>query len=245
MELLELLIIILLAGMLSILAQYMGLLTFDGAAVSLIIGLIIGLFGSVDWLIILIIFTALGFAATLAGIAKKRDRGLQEGKHGERMYKNVAAVGISPCVFAVLSFAMGGESGIHYELFCIAYISSITVAAADTIASEAGVRDKRVWLITTFRRVEPGVDGGISMMGTLLALAAALVTGMIGWVLIFGFVFTPLFFVPVAAGMAGCFADSVLGATAEARGYISKYTNNAVTAMFGAVFATAVYIFLF
>ena len=243
MELIELLIIIVLAGLLSIVAQYLDLLTYDGAIASLGIGLIIGLFGAVEWLLILIIFTGLGFAATLVGLAKKRSKGLQEGKRGERMYKNVIAVGIAPCLFAVLYFFVLGED--YYEMMSIAYLASIAVAAADTIASEVGVKDKRVWLITTFKRVEPGVDGGISVMGTLLALTAALVTTAIGWALIFGLTFEWMFFIPVAAGMAGCFADSVLGATLETKGYISKYINNAATALFGALVAIAVYMYFF
>jgi len=242
MELLGLLIIIVLAGILSIFAQYFDLLTFDGAVASLAIGLVIGFFGSVDWLLILIIFTGLGFAATLTGLAKKRVRGLQEGRSGERMYKNVVAVGITPCLFAVLFFILGEE---YYTIMSVAYISSITVAAADTIASEVGVRDKRVWLITNFKRVEPGVDGGVSVTGTIVALAASLVTTIIGWLFIFGFTFEMLFFVPVIAGMVGCFADSILGATLEVRGHISKYTNNAVTALFGSLFAIAVYVIFF
>lgn len=241
MELLELLTIIVLAGVLSIAAQYLGLLTFDGAAASLVVGLIIGLFGSVDWLLILIVFTGLGFAATLIGLTRKRSKGLQEGLYGERMYKNVVAVGFTPCVFAVLCFLYGGETGAHYELMSIAYLSSITVAAADTIASEMGVKDKRVWMITTFKRVEPGVDGGVSVTGTLLALAASAGTTAIGWVL-FGLPLSILFAIPVAAGMVGCFADSLLGATIESKGYISKYVNNAATALMGSLFAVALYL---
>ncbi|MCL2143143.1 MAG: DUF92 domain-containing protein, partial [Methanomassiliicoccaceae archaeon] len=81
--------------------------------------------------------------------------------------------------------------------------------------------------------------------GTAVALAAAVATTAIGWVLIFGMSFDLLFIVPVIAGMIGCFADSVLGATIETKGYISKYTNNAVTAMFGALIAVAMYMCFF
>ncbi|MDR0778378.1 MAG: DUF92 domain-containing protein [Methanomassiliicoccaceae archaeon] len=238
----DLLTIIFLAGLLSILAQYLGLLTFDGAVASLGIGLVIGFFGSVDWLLILIIFTGLGFAATLVGLAKKRAKGHQEGSYGERMYKNILAVGIAPCVFAVLCYFTADE---HYTLLSIAYISSITVAAADTIASEVGVKDKKVWLITSFKRVEPGTDGGISVMGTGLALLAAIVVAAIGWYFIFDKPWDMMFLIPVTAGMVGCLMDSVFGATLERRGYLSKYTNNASTAMIGSIFAMAVYTFMF
>ena len=242
MELLELLIIITLAGILSIFAQYLDLLTFDGATVSLVIGLIVGLFGSVNWLLVLIVFTGLGFAATLLGLAKKRGRGLNEGRYGERKYKNVVAVGSAPCIFAILCFILGGE---YYTVLSIAYISSIAVAAADTIASEVGVRDEKVWMITTFKRVEPGVDGGVSVTGTSVAVAASLLTAAIGWLLIFGPTFDTLLFIPVIAGMVGCFSDSLLGATLENKGYISKYVNNATTAMIGSLFSIAMFIHFF
>ncbi|MCL2607223.1 MAG: DUF92 domain-containing protein [Methanomassiliicoccaceae archaeon] len=242
MELSELLFIVIMAGLLSILAQYYGLLTFDGAVASLTVGLIIGLFGSADWLLVLIIFTTLGFAATLMGLAKKKKSGLQEGLFGERRYKNVIAVGVTPCIFAVLAFLLGEE---YYTMMSVAYISSITVAAADTIASEVGIRDKKVWLFTTLERVEPGTDGGISVLGTLLALGAATLTAAIGWALIFGLTLEILFIVPIAAGMVGCFIDSLFGATLEKRGYMSKYSNNAVSAMLGSLFAIAVYIQFF
>ena len=242
----ELLVIIVLAGLLSILAEYLGLLTFDGAAASLVIGLIIGLFGSVDWLLVLIIFTGLGFAATMVGLARKRAKGLQEGLYGERMYKNVVAVGFVPCVLAVICSFIGGEHGEYYKIMSIAYIASIAVAAADTIASEVGVKDKRVWMITTFKRVEPGVDGGVSVMGTGVAIAASFITTAIGWLLIFGReIDLLLFLVPALAGVAGCLADSVVGATLETKGYVSKYTNNAMTALFGALLALAAYTLFF
>ena len=45
----------------------------------------------------------------------------------------------------------------------------------------------------------------------------------------------------VAAGMFGNVMDSVLGAVLENPGYIGKYTNNASTALMGAVFGALLY----
>ena len=39
--------------------------------------------------------------------------------------------------------------------------------------------------------------------------------------------------VPTVCGFIGCVADSVLGATVESKGLISKYTNNAITGIIG------------
>ena len=234
------LVIVFLSGILSILALYMGLLTRSGAAASLIIGLIVGICGSIYWLILLIVFTVIGFVVTKIGISKKTTEGLQEGKHGERTYRNVLGVGIPSCIFALSNIILGEE---YYFLMSIGYIGTIAVAAADTAASEIGIKDKRVWLITTFKRVEPGVNGGVSVMGTLVALLAAGATTMIGWLVIFHDL-DYLILIPVIAGIIGCMADSVIGATLEDDGVLSKYTNNCITGLFGGLIAVLITILL-
>jgi uncharacterized protein (TIGR00297 family) len=230
-----LLVVVCLSGILSALALFMGLLTRSGAIASFIIGLIIGMCGSIDWLFLLIVFTVIGFVVTKIGLSKKTAKGLQEGKHGERNYQNVLGVGIPSCIFAIMNLILGEE---YYFLMSIGYIGTIAVAAADTAASEIGIKDKKVWLITTFKRVEPGVNGGISVMGTFIAFVGAIVTTIIGWLVIFHTLDYALF-IPVIAGVIGCMADSVVGATLEDGGIVSKYTNNCLTELFGAFVAIA------
>ena len=113
------------------------------------------------------------------------------------------------------------------------FISTITVASADTIASEIGIRDKKVYMITTFERTEPGINGGVSVLGTTISTVTALVIAVIGWVAITES-FSLLFLIPFAMGVLGNILDSVFGAVLENPGYISKYTNNCSTAMIGA-----------
>lgn len=230
-----LLVAVCLSGILSALALFMRLLTKSGAIVSFIIGFIIGICGSIDWLLLLIVFTVIGFAVTKIDLSKKTVKGLQEGTHGERNYKNILGVGIPSCIFAIINLILGEE---YYFLMSIGYVGTIAVAAADTAASEIGIKDKRVWLITTFKRVEPGVNGGISITGTFIAFVGAIVTTTIGWLVIFHTLDYALF-IPVIAGIIGCMADSVVGATLEDDGIISKYTNNCLTELFGALVAIA------
>ena len=232
--------IVCLSMVLSVLALYMGLLTRSGAAASLVIGLIVGICGSIYWLLLLVLFTVIGFVITKMGISKKIERGLQEGKHGERTYKNVLGVGIPSCIFALSNIVLGEG---YYSLMSIGYIGTIAVAAADTAASEIGIKDRRVWLITTFKRVEPGVNGGVSMMGTFVAILAATATTTIGWLVVFHDL-DYLILIPVAAGVIGCMADSVIGATLEDGGIVSKYTNNCITGLFGGLIAVAMAILL-
>ena len=135
------------------------------------------------------------------------------------------------CLFAVINIATGDS---HYYYMMIGYISTIAVAAADTAASELGVKDERVFLITTFKRVEPGTDGGISPLGTLVSLMASAVVTLIGWAVINLSLNDPFVVIPIAAGFIGCMLDSYVGATFETWGYINKYGNNCLTGIAGA-----------
>ena len=117
------------------------------------------------------------------------------------------------------------------------------VAAADTVGSELGVKDPRVWLITTFRRVEPGTDGGISLNGTLLSFAASVFVSVIGYLFIMH-TLDVWVIVPAVCGMIGCLADSYVGATIETWGYVSKYTNNCMTGLLGGILAAVACVLL-
>ena len=217
--------------LLSVLAFKMDLLTKSGCISAAIMGFVIGSCGSLSWLLLLIVFTLLGFAATLVGLSRKKEKGLQEGTHGERSYKNVLGVGLPCCVFALINLF---TQDAHYYLMTIGYISTIAVAAADTTASELGTKDSRVYLITTFKRVEPGTDGGISPFGTLVSLIGSIVVSFIGWIVINGSLNDIFILIPMAAGFIGCMLDSVVGATLETWGYVNKYGNNCITGIAGA-----------
>ncbi|MDY0293623.1 MAG: DUF92 domain-containing protein [Candidatus Methanomethylophilaceae archaeon] len=228
---------LLLSVSLSVLSYRFGLLTGSGASASFFVGAVVGVFGSLSWLIILLAFTVAGFLVTRIGLPGKKERGVQEGERGERDHRNILGVGIPPCIVALASFFVGDG----YDLLMnVAFISSVAVAAADTVASEIGVRDPRVWLITSFERVAPGTDGGVSVFGTSASLVASLATAALGWFLIFGTVLDPLILVPATMGMVGNLLDSVLGATLERRGMISKYGNNCATEIIGALAGGAI-----
>ena len=227
----EIIAILALSALLSFLAYKMDLLTRSGCISAAVMGMVIGFCGSLSWLLLLIVFTLLGFTATKIGLSRKREKGLQEGTHGERSYKNVLGVGLPCCVFAVINVI---TQDAHYYYMMIAYISSIAVAAADTAASELGTKDSNVYLITTLKRVEPGTDGGISRFGTIVSLIASVIVTIVGWGVI-NLSYDDIFIlIPMAAGFIGCMLDSVVGATLETWGYVSKYGNNCITGIAGA-----------
>jgi len=236
----ELALVITLSVFLCIAAFALKFLTFGGAIASLVIGIIVGAFGGFEWFVLLMIFVMTGFAATRVSFMKKKAAGLQEGVSGERTHMNILGVGIPPCIFAVLAYFAGDE---HALIMTIGFIASISVAAADTVASEIGVKDQNVWLCTTFKHVPPGTNGGISVLGTVVALVAAFATSLLGWLVLYQELNLYLL-IPTIAGFIGCYLDSILGATLEDRGYISKYTNNATTGVMGALIAMAMAYFI-
>lgn len=230
---------IVLSAALSVEAYKLQCLTKGGAVASFLVGACVGVFSSINAFFLLTIFTIAGFVATMKDFNKKAEHGLQEGKRGERTWKNVLGVGLPPCIAVALEFAGLLDS----TAFAIMFVSTITVAGADTIASEIGVRDSKVYMITNFQRTEPGVNGGVSVIGTTVSTVAALLIAILGW-----FVLTEslnwLLLLPFAMGVLGNLLDSVFGAVLENPGYISKYTNNCSTALIAAIIGVMIYMLI-
>ncbi len=233
-------LIILVSILLSICGWKARMLTPKGSVAAFITGSIVGIFGNLDWFIILTTFTILGFIATRFRIGSKIKDGLQEGKYGERTHMNVLGVGLPPCIVSIAYWLIGGD---YQLLMNIAFVGTIAVAATDTIASEIGVKDKTVWMITTFKRVEAGTNGGISVLGTVSSTIASFLICTFSWMVIYH-TMDAYMLIPFVAGVLGNLLDSVLGATIENSGYISKYTNNFVTAVIGALTGVAFYIII-
>ena len=232
----EVALIIAVSAILSIIALAFRFLTLGGAVASFVTGAIVGIFGGFTWFILLMIFTTAGFAATRVSFLKKKEAGLQEGVSGERNHMNILGVGLAPCIFAVIAYFTGDSDML---IVTIGFVASISVAAADTVASEIGVKDKNVWMCTNLKRVPPGTNGGMSVFGTFVAIAAAFATAILGWLVLFQELDLYLI-IPAVAGFIGCYFDSILGATLENSGYISKYTNNAATGIMGALVAMGI-----
>lgn len=230
---------IIISAALSLEAYKLHCLTRDGAVASFVVGAWVGVLSSINAFFLMTVFTLAGFVATMRDIDRKKAEGLQEGSYGERTWRNVLGVGLPPCI----TVALHATGLLDETAFAIMFISTIAVAGADTIASEVGVRDRRVYMITTFERVEPGINGGVSVLGTAVSTVAALLISALGW-----FVLTEsldwLLLIPFVAGVVGNLLDSVFGAVFENKGRMSKYANNCSTAIIGAFIALAIYLML-
>lgn len=234
---------------LSVLAYWKKVLSADGAFAAFGVGVVIGVWGDVTWLLLLLFFLLSSFLATRYRFALKEAMGVQEGARGERGATNVLANGTAPMAVALL--AVLNLPSFPKDVAGLVFLSALAVAGADTLASEIGVLSPRARLITTFKRVPSGTDGGISLLGEASALAASLFTALFGWLVLFYLagaagLTTSLpsgahIWIPVVVGFVGCQIDSVLGATLESRGILTKRSVNLVSTSFGAFLA---YVFL-
>ena len=245
-------ITVLLCVALSGLAYYRKVLTWDGTMAAFGIGIVIGVFGDVTWLILLLVFLLSSFAATRYRFALKEAMGVQEGARGERRASNVLANGLAPAFAAVLGYPGIGGAVVSKELSGLLFVSALAVAGADTLASEIGVLSPRVYLITDLTKVKPGTDGGVSALGQLVALGASLYSALLGFAVLVPlseWLGLPVSFpssadfilIPAVLGFVGCQIDSVFGATLEQRGIFNKRTTNFAATSLGALLAFVLY----
>ncbi|MGB9937611.1 MAG: TIGR00297 family protein [Methanobacterium sp.] len=216
MIILEYVILVVIVGLLTYVRKALDLY---GSIFMIIMGIIIIFSAGVNWLLLIFAFLILGLVATKYKHDYKKDIGVYE---GTRSVKNVISNGIVPFVMA----AFGNYAG---------FIGSIAVATADTLASEIGVVDKNPRLISNFKRVAPGTDGGVSPIGTAAGIVGAGIIGITAYFLgITGDPFNALK-IAVIAGTLGCFIDSILGAVLESRNYITNEHVNLFATVAGAV----------
>ncbi|MDD4133300.1 MAG: DUF92 domain-containing protein, partial [Methanocorpusculum sp.] len=126
----------------------------SGVFTAVLFGVILISFAGVNWFFVVIMFFILGSIFTKFRYSEKEFLGVAQGKQGRRGYLNAfanAGVGI---VGSVL-YGLTGD-----VIFIALFLGSISTATADTLASEIGVTGGKPYLITTFRQVQPGTNGG-------------------------------------------------------------------------------------
>ncbi|HVP93653.1 MAG TPA: DUF92 domain-containing protein, partial [Methanoregulaceae archaeon] len=135
-----------------------------------LIGVILLVFTNVYWFLVMLTFFIVGSVCTRYQFEYKEKLGVEQTHGGARGYRNVFANGgVSAAAAMLFGVTMGNP------LFAAMYVGSVASAAADTVASEIGVTGGSPYMITTFKRVPPGTNGGITLIGELAALAASLI----------------------------------------------------------------------
>lgn len=204
-------------------------LTPAAGAVAAGFGIAIVVLAGFPFLILLVLFVGASSLATRYRFEEKKRRSVQEGVAGERGISNVLAHIVLPTGLAAVVALRPGS----YAVIAVLYASALAFGAADTFASEFGVLAGHARSIFTLKPVPPGTNGGVSAIGEGFALAAAIVTAVVGLslFLVFRTPFgNPAAFVAIvaAAGFLGCQVDSAIGEGLENRGYLGKGGTNFV-----------------
>jgi len=156
----------------------------------------------------------LTWISTRLGYGQKQKLGTAQNREGRSASQVLANLSISAVCAAC--FATTGNAA-----FLLATSAALSEAAADTVSSELGqAGSAKARLITTWKLVPAGSDGGVSVIGTLGGIAAAVLVTLVS----VGVGMFPLkqTAASVMAALFGMIADSYLGATLERR----KLLNN-------------------
>ena len=202
-------------------------LTFPAALLAGLIGICVYLGAAEDGIIILFAFFIIGVLATSYQKAVKLTIHHQT-PDGPRDAGQVFANGGTAAILGFLAFI----DPTHSSMYQIMLAGSLASALADTLSSELGmVYGRRFYNILTFMRDEKGLDGVVSLEGTLIGAAGAILIGLL-------FAGISLLAVVIAtAGILGNLTDSILGATLERKRYINNNVVNFMNTAFAALVA--------
>ncbi len=166
-------------------------------------------YGGLPWMV-----PVLFFFATSSILSKIDPSTSRDAEHGEDVRDAWQVLSNGGVAWVLFGFALLTQ---EQSLFFAGYVGAMAAATADTWGTELGRLSKGVARsIRTGKIVMTGESGGMSWQGTLGgALGAALIGGL-AWY--FSPIATPeLLLVITCAGVVGSLADSLLGATLQAR----------------------------
>lgn len=201
-----------------------GRIDLKGGLSGMLIALLLYAGGGYFALAALLLFFALGSAASYWGYHRKARLGLAEANRGRRSAVNAWA-NAGAAAFAGLGAALSPTALPEaVPFFRWMLFGSLAAALADTLASEVGnLAGSRYFDVLSGKPAPRGLDGVISAEGTAAALAGAVLMGLLFAL----YAQTPLAVVWIAAaGLAGCFADSLFGATLQRRGLMNNHSVN-------------------
>jgi len=194
-----------------VLSYYVKFLTLSGSTATFLLASFIFGFGGLKWSIPIMAFFIL--SSILSKIRKRVNDEVEKyfEKSGVRDHWQVVANGGIGGILIILNLIYPSE------LFYFIYVSSLAAVCADTWATEIGTMYKtKTYNILTFKQVEQGLSGGISLVGTLGGMLGAMIIAFSGlyWIEINNIYFV-LFI--IISGVVGSIFDSLLGATIQAQ----------------------------
>ncbi|MBU1680945.1 MAG: DUF92 domain-containing protein [Bacteroidetes bacterium] len=196
----------LLAAFVAVVSYRVKFLTASGAAATfLLAGFIFGL-GGWKWSVPILLFFIL--SSLLSKLRLKVNLKVESyfNKSGVRDYLQVAANGGLGGLLVILN--VFDDNPIYY----IIYLASLAAVCSDTWATEIGtLKETDTYNILNFKKIEQGMSGGISLIGTLGGMVGGSIIALSGYFWFDNNLLISLILI-TSAGIAGSLFDSFLGA---------------------------------
>lgn len=203
-------------------------LSIAGAITGAFCGLLIYVGAGYAGFLMMTTFFLLGTLATKLGRNKKAGFEIRV-ESGARNHLQVLANAGMATILATLALADPSHAPLYQLLLAAAFAS----ATADTLSSELGMLyGKNSFNCLSFKKERRGLDGVISIEGTLAGLAGA---GIIALIFSWHTGFDANFLLILLSGAFGNYADSVIGATLER----SRLVNNDIVNFLSTFIAVA------
>lgn len=213
----------------TLLARYLKAVTWLGACAGGVLCFLLCWSAGFGAFAALVSVFVVAWASTRFGYQQKQDFGTAEKIGGRNAFQVLANLGVAAA--SALLYALTIR-----PVFLLALAASLSEAAADTASSEIGqISGQRPRLVTTWKTVPPGANGGVTFLGTISGLIAAilvtavcLITGLLRW---------RNAGITISAAFAGMVVDSFLGAILERRGLLNNDAVNFLGTLTAAVIA--------
>ncbi|WP_188540731.1 DUF92 domain-containing protein [Paenibacillus segetis] len=202
----------------SVAAYWKGSLSLSGMVAALVMGTVYYGAGNMFWFGILLLFFITSSVFSKLRGERKLELEKSYAKSGRRDWMQVFANGGLGMLACIGNFIWPHPA---WEYF---FVGSMAAVTADTWATEwGGLSKKAPRSVITWERVPAGTSGGVSLLGSLAALAGAIMIGGAAWILLKwtgSSVATSLFLwkwviIGGVSGIVGAFADSFLGGTLQ------------------------------
>ncbi|OGU72346.1 MAG: hypothetical protein A2V93_01660 [Ignavibacteria bacterium RBG_16_34_14] len=210
---------IILALAISLISYKLKLLTTSGIITTFLLALVIYTFGTWQWTLPIVTFFVL--SSLLSKFRKRRNPEVEKyfEKLEQRDHLQVLANGGLASVLVTLNYFYPSK------LLYIVYVSMVAAVCADTWSTEIGtsVKTKTVDILS-FREINQGISGGISLPGIFASFAGAFVISAtsLPWI---ESNYQNNIIIITAAGFIGSIADSFLGSSLQAQ-YECKVCNS-------------------
>ena len=178
------------------------------ACVMLVISAVCGAWAGI--VIVLAAYFAIFAVDMVIGEKSEAVTGSINQRSGARGMVQVIANALAATIAAVCGFIFKKP-----ELM-IVYAAALTECLADSLASDVGVLSKKDPIdICRMKRIKRGLSGGVSLLGTLSALAGCLLMCLVSFIF-FG-ISTKVIIAVLVIPMLGIIIDSILGSLVQAK----------------------------